>query len=147
MVRSALHDSLGGVEINAFAHLETPLGVRGTVELSWERLLRNSAIIEGTAGRLEVEWYSNSATAYLSGSVLRGTVVPEGSDQRLQTFDMMFIEQLREWVRVLRGKSEGDVLATGRDATGVLELVEACRRHGKIWQLPWSSAEREKLYE
>src|SRR5262245_63404588 len=65
-VESALHDSLGGVDINAFAHLETPLGIRGTVELSWERLLRNSAIIEGTAGRLEVEWYNNSAAAYLS---------------------------------------------------------------------------------
>jgi predicted dehydrogenase len=146
-VRSSLHDSLGGVEINAFAHLETPLGIRGTVELSWERLLRNSAIIEGTAGRLEVEWYGNSATAYLSGSMLRGTVVPEGSDQAIQTFDMMFIEQLREWARVLRGESKADVLATGRDATLVLELVEACRGHGKMWQHPWSSTEREKLYE
>jgi UDP-N-acetylglucosamine 3-dehydrogenase len=146
-VHSALHDSLGGVEINAFAHLETPLGIRGTVELSWERLLRNSAIIEGTAGRLEVEWYSNSATAYLSGSMLRGTVAPEGSNQLVQTFDMMFVEQLREWVRVLRGKSEGDVLATGRDAALVLELVEACRSQGRIWQPPWSSTEREKLLE
>jgi predicted dehydrogenase len=146
-VRSALHDSLGGVEINAFAHLETPLGVRGTIELSWERLLRNSAIIEGTAGRLEVEWYSNSATAYLSGSMLRGSVAPEGSNQLVQTFDMMFVEQLREWARVLRGKSEADVLAIGRDATAVLELVGACRSHGKIWQPPWSSTEREKLYE
>jgi predicted dehydrogenase len=146
-VQSALHDSLGGVEINAFAHLQTPLGVRGTVELSWERLLRNSAIIEGTTGRLEVEWYSNSATAYLGGSMLRGTVAPEGSNQLVQTFDTMFVEQLREWVRVLRGRSEAGVLATGRDAAIVLELVEGCRSQGKIWQPPWSSTEREKLSE
>jgi predicted dehydrogenase len=144
-VHSALHDSLGGIEINAFAQLETPLGLRGTVELSWERLLRNSAIIEGTAGRLEVEWYSNSATAYLSGGTLRGTVVPEGSNQLVQTFDKMFVEQLREWVRVLRGKSKGDVLATGTDAALVLELVEACRSQGKNWLPPWSLPEREKL--
>lgn len=146
-VDSALHDSLGGVEINAFAHLETSLGIRGTVELSWERLLRNSAVIEGTIGRLEVEWYSNSAAAYLSGSKLRGTVVPEGSDQLVQTFDMMFVEQLREWAQVLHGKSEADVLASGEDATRVLELVEAFRSHGKIWRLPWDLTEREKLYE
>jgi len=146
-VQSALHDSLGGVEVNAFAQLQTPLGVRGTVELSWERLLRNSAIIEGTTGRLEVEWYSNPATAYLSGSMLRGTVAPEGSNQLVQTFDTMFVEQLREWVRVIRGRSAASVLATGGDAAIVLELVEACRSQGKIWQPPWSSTEREKLSE
>jgi predicted dehydrogenase len=146
-VHSALHDSFGGVEINAFAHLETPLGIRGTVEVSWERLLRNSAIIEGTKGRLEVEWYSNSATAYLGGSMLRGTVAPEGSNQPVQTFDMMFVEQLREWVKVLRGESEAEVLASVRDAKLVLELVEACRSDGKVWQSPWNSTKREKLYE
>jgi len=148
IVDSALHDSLGGVEINAFAHLETQLGIRGTVELSWERVLRNSAVIEGTAGRLEVESYSNSATAYLSGSTLRGTVTPEGSNHQLvQTFDMMFVEQLREWVKVLHGKSEGSILASGRDAALVLKLVEACRSHGRIWEPPWSSMKREEFYE
>jgi predicted dehydrogenase len=141
-VQSALNDSLGGVEVNAFAELETAMGVPGTIELSWERLLRNSAIIEGTAGRLEVEWYSNSATAYLNGSTLRGIAVPEGSKQEVQSFDMMFVEQLHEWARVLRGKSEGQVLATGRDAARVLQLVEDCRSQGKTWQQSWSSVTR-----
>jgi hypothetical protein len=59
----------------------------------------------------------------------------------------MFVEQLREWVKVLRGESEAEVLASAREATLVLELVEACRSHGKLWQSPWSSTKREKLYE
>ena len=37
---TAMHDSFGGIEVNALATLETREGVRGTVELSWERSLR-----------------------------------------------------------------------------------------------------------
>jgi predicted dehydrogenase len=136
---SAMHDSFGGIEVNALATLETAEGVRGTVELSWERLLRNSAIIEGTTGRLEVEWYRNWACAYLSGSVIRGSVTPEGCKHEAQDFNMMFAKQLREWVRTLRGESRENVLATGADAKSVLELVEAWRDHGAGWQPRWNS--------
>jgi hypothetical protein len=127
---------MGGVEINALAELETQNGIRGTVELSWERVLRNTAIIEGTAGRLEIEWYGNDAAAYIGGSVLRGTVAPDGTDTPLQTFDMMFIEQLRQWAKVLDGSAKECSLARGREAIEVLSLVENCRLGG-VLQLPW----------
>jgi predicted dehydrogenase len=136
---SATHDSFGGIEVNAFATLETAEGFRGTVELSWERSLRNSAIIEGTTGRLEVEWYRNWARAFLGGSVIRGTITPEECRHEAQDFDMMFVRQLREWIRILRGESRENVLATGADATSVLELVEAWRDHGHAWEPRWSS--------
>jgi predicted dehydrogenase len=138
-ITSAMHDSFGGIEVNAFAALETAEGVRGTVELSWERSLRNSAIIEGTTGRLEVEWYRNLARAYLSSSVIRGSITPEGCEHEAQDFNMMFVRQLREWIRALQGGSQENVLATGADAKSVLELVEAWRDHGKRWQPAWNS--------
>ena len=136
-LNSALHDGQGGVEINALVHLETQLGVRGTVELSWERFLRNSAVLEGTAGRLEVEWYTNAAIGYISGNIFRGTITPERSDTLEQPFRMMFVEQLREWVKILRDTPKGDMLATGKNALNVLKLVEACRTHGTIFQPLW----------
>jgi predicted dehydrogenase len=136
---TAMHDSFGGIEVNALATLETREGVRGTVELSWERSLRNSAIIEGTKGRLEVEWYRNLARAYLGDSVIRGTVTPEGCKGEVQDFDMMFVKQLREWSKSLRGGSRDNVLATAEGAQSVLELVETWRDHGKTWEPEWSS--------
>lgn len=144
-VNSALHDALGGVEINALVHFETQQGIPGTVELSWERLLRNSAAIEGTAGRLEVEWYGNVAAWHVGGNILRGTIAPESSNSLEQTFSMMFVDQLREWVRALHGRSERDVLATGKEAVDVLTLVEACRSQGKIWQPYGISMKREEI--
>jgi predicted dehydrogenase len=138
---SGMHDSFGGIEVNAFATLETTGGVRGTVELSWERSLRNSAIIEGTSGRLEVEWYRNWARAYLGGSVIRGAVTPEECDHEVQNFDMMFIRQLREWIRSLRGDAQENVLATGADAKSVLELIQSWRDHGERWQPRWNSTQ------
>ena len=136
---TAMHDSLGGIEVNALATLETREGVRGTVELSWERSLRNSAVIEGTKGRLEVEWYRNLAHAYLGDSVIRGTVTPEECKGVAQDFDMMFVKQLREWSKSLRGESRENVLATASDAQSVLELVETWRDHGKAWEQGLSS--------
>jgi predicted dehydrogenase len=136
---TAMHDSFGGIEVNALATLETREGVRGTVELSWERSLRNSAVIEGTKGRLEVEWYRNLASAYLGDSVIRGTVAPEECKGAAQDFDMMFVKQLREWSKSLRGESRENVLATASDAQSVLELVETWRDHGKAWEPGWSS--------
>jgi predicted dehydrogenase len=136
---SAMHDSFGGIEVNALATLETQEGVRGTVELSWERSLRNSAIIVGTKGRLEVEWYRNLARAYLGDSVIQGTVAPEECRGAAQDFDMMFVKQLREWSKSLRGESRENVLATAADAQSVLELVETWRDHGKAWEPEWSS--------
>jgi predicted dehydrogenase len=144
-VKSSLHDRLGGVEVNALVELETQRGIRGTVELSWERTLRNTAIVEGTAGRLEIEWYRNNASVQFGGSTLRGTVTPEGFHSPLQTFDMMFVDQLREWAGNLLGRTERNVLATGEEATEVLRLVETCRDHGGIWQLPWTTTLLKEL--
>jgi predicted dehydrogenase len=136
-VRSSFDDAIGGVEVNAIVELETQNGIPGTVELSWERVLRNSAIIEGTAGRLEIEWYKNNAALYFSGNALRGSVGPGRSDMPLQTFDMMFVEQLKRWTSVLDGGSEECSLADGREGMEVLSLVENCRRLGGVLQLPW----------
>jgi hypothetical protein len=137
-----LHDSFGGIEVNALATLQTREGVRGTVEFSWERSLRNSAIIEGTKGRLEVEWYRNLARAYLGDSVIQGAVAPEECRGAAQDFDMMFVKQLRDWSKSLRGKSREKLLATASDADAqsVLELVETWRDHGKAWEPEWSSS-------
>lgn len=143
-VKSCLHDSWGGVEINAIVDVGIDAGVRGTIELSWERTLRNSAIIEGTAGRLEIEWYRNNATAFFCGNTLCGSIAPNGCQTSAQTFDMMFVDQLQEWADALRGGAAENVLATGADAAEVLRLVGDCRDRGGIWQYPWSAALPDK---
>lgn len=52
-------DSLGGVESDALLEMEFQCGAVGTVELSRTRTLRNTAIITGSRGRVEVALHRN----------------------------------------------------------------------------------------
>ncbi|MCX6022034.1 MAG: Gfo/Idh/MocA family oxidoreductase, partial [Chloroflexi bacterium] len=56
-------DSYGGVEADCEAHITMQSGATGIVELSRTRELRNTAIIRGEKGTLEVPFYHNLLTA------------------------------------------------------------------------------------
>ena len=60
-------DSFGGVEANCKMRLETAGSVSGSVELSRTRDLRNTAILRGDHGRLEVDLRKNRAVLTLDG--------------------------------------------------------------------------------
>src|SRR5262245_1681771 len=104
-IKRFVDDSRGGVETNAHIELETQSGIPGTVELSWTRLLRNTARIIGTRGTLDIEWYNNGAHLALRNGfhTLSGKV---RGDRRLRggadAFPAMFLAQLRRWCGWLR---------------------------------------------
>lgn len=134
-------DNVGGVETNALIELETDTGVIGTVELSWNRVLRNSARIIGTNGTLEVEWYSNHAMLSLSGGTFRFEGVIN-SDPCLaggaESFAAMFLAQLQRWhCLLLTDKLAPRTMAGAADALLNVELITRCGEIRTELDMPW----------
>jgi predicted dehydrogenase len=134
-------DCRGGVETNCYIEIETHLGVSGTVELSWNRVLRNTAKIVGTQATLEVQWYTNSAHLMTSTGLqlLEGNIVVDDSlNGGAQTFPEMFLAQLRRWHASLRNEMDKATgLADFLDGRSNIELIDACRRIRGDMTQPW----------
>ena len=145
-IKRYLDDSRGGVDTNAFAEIETESGIAGTIELSWTRELRNSAIITGTRGTLEIRWYTNQARLSLPGGTptLGGEVSGDlNLTSGAQTFPLMFLSQLQRWHRSLR--SGGEAMADGTDALRNIELIARCQTIREDLELPWRSTSGGKM--
>lgn len=139
VVRRSQDDNAGGVETNARFELETACGVPGTVELSWTRVLRNSAVIEGENGTLEVCWYGADASLTLADGQqsLRGAIQVDPSlTGGAETFPQMFLAQIERWHARLRGEP-GAEMAGADDALTNVRLVSECRARREDLDLPW----------
>jgi predicted dehydrogenase len=140
-IKRYVDDFRGGVETNCYIEVETDLGVTGTVELSWNRLLRNTAKVVGTRATLEVQWYTNSAHLMTSTGLqsLQGSIVgDDASNGGAQTFPEMFLAQLRRWYASLRNDVDGAAgLADFLDGRFNIELIAACREIRTNIIQPW----------
>jgi predicted dehydrogenase len=123
-------DALGGVEANATIHLRMATGAAVSVELSRNRVLRNSAIITGSNGRLEVGLWDPLAPVRLE---LRGeTVQLEGLCQwpslgaapKPETFHATVARQWTDMAVAIRERRQPFV--TGVDGVGHVRLIETC---------------------
>jgi len=127
-------DNLGGVEAECILHLQMKNGARGVVELSRLRNLRNTAIISGENGEIEVHLRADKILFH------------PGSEQSYQTFEDLpqlthtmarkwpdcFPAQIESWLNAISGKSPNFI--TGDEGRKSVALIETCYRHRR--QMP-----------
>jgi predicted dehydrogenase len=130
-------DSAGGVEANCELGLTLQNGVSGVVELSRTRVLRNSCIIRGERGVLEIATSVNPLirlTPNQGETPLTGRGAIGG---RIDvTFADTFARQLSDFAECVR--SQRRPFVSGEDARRVIGLVEACYAGREPLVLPWA---------
>ena len=129
-------DAAGGVEADCEVELELPGGVPCFVELSRTRNLRNSAIIEGSRGRLEVSFYTNKLTLLMAGYDIPFDCLPQSSAlPDPSPWRHMFDFQLEDWLCAMHSKRPA--LVNGREASKVVRLLERLYRLREPLIHPW----------
>jgi predicted dehydrogenase len=132
-------DAMGGVETNCLLHLTLQSGAMGTVELSRTRNLRNSWVIQGDRGTLEVGSWGydptiqlrlGNETAILSGRVVRKETIAH-------TMLAVFGRQLEDFAAAISARRDPFVPGTAGRRT--VELIEACYAAKQPLQYPWMS--------
>jgi predicted dehydrogenase len=128
-------DSYGGVEADCMVELTIKSGARGVVELSRTRKLRQTAIIQGERGRVEVGVDSNLLRAEPANLLDLHFNRLRGRSIKPQSSDALFDAQLQNWRRSLATGDDPDV--PGREAATSVALIERCYQVRQQWELPW----------
>ena len=136
-LRSYRDDALGGVESDALIELELAGGAKGTVELSRARTLRNSAIIAGSRGQIEVSLHRNAVLRAQPDDLIgfefngqSGAAMPEED-----LVAEMFERELADWLCAIR--AGGEPFVSGASAMPVVALAERCYRKRRPLRQPW----------
>ena len=130
-------DALGGVESEALLELEFPCGALATVELSRTRDLRNTAIIVGSRGRIEIALRDN-AIIDISPDNLAALELEGRSGATMPQEDLwndMFKRELRDWADAIRDANAPFV--PGASVAPAIELIEQCYRLRQPLPAPW----------
>jgi predicted dehydrogenase len=130
-------DSYGGVEAECLANLTMKSGAQGVVELSRTRELRNTAIIEGTAGHVEFKLSNENKIVDASPEVMAfeaNGMTPATMPAQI-VMGNLFADQFRLWLEAIDAGREPPV--TGMDGLRAVELVARCYAVRKQWELPW----------
>lgn len=133
-------DSLGGVESDALLELEFQSGAVGTVELSRTRTLRNTAILTGNRGRVEVALHRNEIVGISPDDLLlreldgrNGAAMP---NERL--YHDTFRRELDDWLRAIRGA--GVPFVDGASVTPGIDVIDQCYRMRSPLCPPWTGS-------
>ena len=140
-VASYRDDSLGGVESDALIELEFRGAAAGTVELSRTRTLRNTAILTGSRGRVEVALHRNEIVGISPDDLLlrgldgrNGVAMP---DEKLH--EDMFRRELDDWLGAVRGA--GTPFADGASVAPGVDIIDRCYRMRQPLRPPWVEVE------
>ena len=138
-------DDYGGVEADCELHLTMASGARGVVELSRTRQLRNTAILRGERGQLEISLYDNRVTG--TPDKLLDYAIDGMKPARLpqQSYEDLFALQLSAWVNAIR--TGAALFVTGTDAARSIALIESCHRERRDLKLPWVQPEGVRAHE
>jgi predicted dehydrogenase len=133
-------DAAGGIEGECVAELALENGAPVHFELSRSRTLRDTVLIEGHRGTLELGVFEPAVvrlTAVGGAATLAGTV-PDAAFERapLRT---VFGRQLTEVVAAIRNGHEPPV--SGREGRRAVALVEACYARREPLRQPWDYPE------
>ena len=133
-------DAIDGVEADCILNLTMVSGATGVVELSRTRRMRNTAIIEGERGSVEVEMGGNGIKLRIGGlpCAIEGAAGFEGHHGFQQQYFDLIVEQLATWVKA--GRTNGRPAVTARDASPSIELIETCYANKQYWALPWAQS-------
>jgi predicted dehydrogenase len=133
-------DAMGGVEADCELYLRLQCGASGVVELSRTRNLRNSWIIRGEGGTLEVETDFNPLIRFKTKNqdvVLTGRVTRDGvADKTIQN---AFRRQLDDFVDAILSHREPFV--PGQEGRRAVELIETCYAVRQPLKQPWTFPE------
>ncbi len=124
-------DNLGGVEAECTLHLQMKSGARGMVELSRLRNLRNTAIISGEKGEIELHlrrdeifFHPGSEQSYKSLEDL-----PRLTNTMARKWADCFPAQIESWLNAISGKSPNFI--TGEEGRKSVALIEKCYQQRK----------------
>ena len=119
-------DALGGVEADALLQLQLPNGATGTVELSRTRNLRNTAIITGSRGQVEVSLHRNEIVRARPDDLflfeLDGRSGAKMPNEHLH--QDMFQRELGDWLQAIH--SGGQPFVSGASATTAIRIIDRC---------------------
>ncbi|MEJ7576970.1 MAG: Gfo/Idh/MocA family oxidoreductase [Pyrinomonadaceae bacterium] len=146
-------DAMGGVEADCEIHLRMRGGVTGIVELSRTRKLRNTFIIRGERGALEIEnEYDPQVSLTIKGQdfLLAGRVAPRVKEVERIThngwpvFDA-FRRQFDDFADAVLSRRPPFI--PGEEGRGAVELIETCYRTKRLLQLPWMTTSAAMVAE
>jgi len=131
-------DAMGGVESDCEMTLATASGIRGEVEVSRTRTLRNTCVFEGTRARLEVGVWDPDPEIRLSiaGSEVSLSGHARGDRGSALNFTDVFVRQIDDFARAIRLRREPFI--PGAEGRRSLALIEACYAQRQLLELPWS---------
>ena len=138
-------DAMGGVEADCRLHLRLKNGAVGVVELSTIRNLRNTYIIYGERGTLEVGNSFNSLVRLKMKDqdiVFAGQIMRDGAVDR-SILDA-FHRQLDDFAEAILSHREPFI--SGREGKRTVELVEACYALRQPLKQPWMVTGIDEVY-
>lgn len=133
-------DALGGVEANCEMQLRLCSGASGTAEISRMRKLRNTCLIEGERGSLEIELWDPNGRLYLNHAddlVLNGCV-DGGAGPAHESAPDVFARQLVDFVEAIRQRRAPFV--PGHEALRAVRLIETCYGSKQPLDVPWMTS-------
>jgi len=141
-------DGFGGVEADCEIRLRATSGAHGIVELSRTRDLRNTAIIKGERGEIEVDLRKNEVSLRTAGggaSIAGYGLVQGQQDSRDQGFFDLFPLQLADFVNAIQSGSRCRV--DGGEAARSVELIESCYQKRAPLMSSWISLRKDNGLE
>jgi predicted dehydrogenase len=130
-------DARGGIESDCEMSLMMKSGLRGNVEISRTRNLRNTCIFEGERASLEVGIWDPDPIIVLrvGGQELSLSGQARRKDSLALTFQDVFVRQIDDFAAAIREKREP--LVPGREGRRSLDLIEACYAARQPLEMPW----------
>ena len=138
-----LDDSRGGVEANCRLELTLQSGVRGLVELSRTRNLRNTFVIRGDRGEMEIgAGPRGPVTLRVGEAELSAAPRDLGAPDDLSPLDLMRV-QLQQFVKAL--KADEDLALFAEHTVEPIRLFDACKSEVQTLELPWEVYDNASL--
>lgn len=138
-------DSCSGVEADCELYLRLASGGQGVVELSRTRNLRNSAILRGQRGEIEISLHSNRLIARPKEILAYKNSVMSGYRLPKQSFQELFVLQIKDWLQAI--KSGKIPLVPGVEAARSIAFINACYEKRQLLELPWVRPDRLHPHE
>ncbi|HWO42614.1 MAG TPA: Gfo/Idh/MocA family oxidoreductase [Candidatus Eisenbacteria bacterium] len=131
-------DAKGGVEANAEVELELKNGAFGKIELSRTRNLRNTCVITGELGCLQVAlWVENPRLSLEVGGRKLSLVGRVTEPCAVASFEEAFSSELTDFAEAIRTARPPYV--GGAEGRKAIELIETCYRNRRPLKLPWEA--------
>src|SRR4030095_1327589 len=141
-------DNYGGVEADCEIHLKLKSGAQGIVELSRTRRLRNTAVIRGEHGEIEVSLTSNHFAWRFKEAALRIVGHAAGCHESIDSQNIAMNEFAAEHDDFVQAILEGrPPLVCGLEGKKSMSLIEACYRERQPLRIPWMEAETAQAEE